>query len=63
MPNLQITNTECLTDHFVLGQISDELFVQTTAFQAFVTKQLFIDKIVDKRTRYLMMKNILTIVH
>jgi hypothetical protein len=53
-----------LTDNFIISNISNisyNDFITTTAYSAFSTKELFIEKIKDYTIRYVMMKNIIII--
>jgi len=58
---LQINTYNDLTNDFIL-EISDELFTTTLAYNTFIHKQLFVNKIRDKQIRYKMLQNILQIV-
>ena len=49
-----------LTNDFVLN-IDDDLFTTTSAYRNFGNKQTFVNKIIDKHVRYIMLKNILII--
>jgi hypothetical protein len=58
---ININDITELTDNFIISNISYNDFITTTAYSAFSTKELFIEKIKDYTIRYVMMKNIIII--